>query len=206
MDWGADRATLLRLYRTLVRSKLDYGSVIYGSAKKHVLRALDPIHHQGLRNALGAFRTTPIKSLYAKAGQPSLEYQHMKLAFNYVLKLKSLSRNPCHEVVFEAPLSDFSAVTKRCEGAGRKRETAMCRLRVGHMWLTQSYLLKNEQQPFCYACDSLYTVRHILIECPDFQDTRRIYFSVTDLYRLFREVSPFRIVGYLKDLGVYGKI
>ncbi|GFO34087.1 ribonuclease hi [Plakobranchus ocellatus] len=95
---------------------------------------------------------------------------------------------------------------RRGEGAGRKRETAMCRLRVGHTWLTQSYLLKNEQQPFCYACDSLYIVRHILIECPDFQDTRRKYFSVTDLYRLFREVNPFRIVGYLKDLGVYGKI
>ncbi|GFO29303.1 ribonuclease hi [Plakobranchus ocellatus] len=251
----------------------------------------------------------------------------MKLAFNYVLKLKSLPRNPCHDVVFETPLSNFSAVTKseanlvanifehfknanislniidnlhvqcpppweehnitvdisltkqskentsiqgnenvdklakaalnrtstsgklicysdlkpkintyiksvwqrdwdaeganklhevlpnlgedlhrRGEGAGRKRETAMCRLRVGHTWLTQRYLLKNEEQPFCYACDSLYTVRHILIERPDFQDTRRKYFSVTDLYRLFREVNPSRIVGYLKDLGVYGHI
>ncbi|GFO06208.1 ribonuclease hi [Plakobranchus ocellatus] len=29
------------------------------------------------------------------------------------------------------------------EGAGRKRETVMCRLRVGHTWLTQSYLLKK---------------------------------------------------------------
>ncbi|GFO22158.1 ribonuclease hi [Plakobranchus ocellatus] len=66
--------------------------------------------------------------------------------------------------------------------------------------------LKNEEPPFCYACDSLYTVRHTLIECPDFQDTRRKYFSVTDLYRLFREVNPSRIVGYLKDLGVYGNI
>ncbi|GFN87432.1 RNA-directed DNA polymerase from mobile element jockey [Plakobranchus ocellatus] len=37
---------------------------------------------------------------------------------------------------------------RRGEGAGRKRETAMCRLRVGHTWLTQSYLLKNEEQPF----------------------------------------------------------
>ncbi|GFN82299.1 retrovirus-related pol polyprotein from type-1 retrotransposable element r1 [Plakobranchus ocellatus] len=89
-DWGADRATLLRLYCTLVRSKLDYGSVIYGSPNKHVLRALDPIHHQGLRIALGAFRTTPIKSLYAEAGEPSLEHRRMKLTFNYVLKLKSL--------------------------------------------------------------------------------------------------------------------
>ncbi|GFO10087.1 RNA-directed DNA polymerase from mobile element jockey [Plakobranchus ocellatus] len=95
---------------------------------------------------------------------------------------------------------------RRGEGAGRKRETAMCRLRVGHTWLTQSYLLKNEEQPFCYACDSLYTVRHILIECLDFQDTRRKYFSVTYLYRLFREVNPSPIVDYLKDLGVYGNI
>ncbi|GFN95937.1 ribonuclease hi [Plakobranchus ocellatus] len=95
---------------------------------------------------------------------------------------------------------------RRGEGACRKLETAMCRLRVGHTWLTQSYLLKNEDQPFCYACDSLYTVRHILIECLDFQDTRKKYFSVTDLYRLFREVNPSRIAGYLKDLGVYGKI
>ncbi|GFN98722.1 ribonuclease hi [Plakobranchus ocellatus] len=80
---------------------------------------------------------------------------------------------------------------------------------AGFGWATrgsQSYLLKNEEQPFCYACDSLYTVRHILIECPDFQDTRKKYFSVTDMYRLFREVNPSRIAGYLKDLGVYGKI
>ncbi|GFO13714.1 ubiquitin-protein ligase e3b [Plakobranchus ocellatus] len=95
---------------------------------------------------------------------------------------------------------------RRGEGGGRKLETAMCRFRVGHTWLTQSYLLKNEDQPFCYACDSLYTVRHILIECLDFQDTRKKYFSVTDLYRLFREVNASRIVGYLKDLGVYGNI
>ncbi|GFO27419.1 ribonuclease hi [Plakobranchus ocellatus] len=111
-DWGADRATLLKLYRTLVRSKLDYGSVVYGSTKKHVLRTLDPIHHQGLRIAVGAFRTSSIKSLYAEAGEPSLEHRRTKLAFNYILKLKSLPRNPCHDVVFEAPLSDFSADSK----------------------------------------------------------------------------------------------
>ncbi|GFN76791.1 ribonuclease hi [Plakobranchus ocellatus] len=89
------------------------------------------------------------------------------------------------------------------DGAGRKRETVMRRLRMGHTWLIQSYLLKNEEQPFCYACDSLYNVRDILIECPDFQVTRRKYFSITDLYRLFREVNPSHIVGYLKELGVY---
>ena len=32
--WGADRETLLLLYRSLVRSELDYGCIIYGSARK----------------------------------------------------------------------------------------------------------------------------------------------------------------------------
>ena len=33
-SWGADQHTLLHLYRSLVRSKLDYGSVVYGSARE----------------------------------------------------------------------------------------------------------------------------------------------------------------------------
>ncbi|GFO12497.1 ribonuclease hi [Plakobranchus ocellatus] len=108
--------------------------------------------------------------------------------------------------LYEVLLNLGDDLHRRGEGAGRKWETLMCRLRMGHTWLTQSYLLKNEEQLFCSACDSLYTDRHILIECPDFQVTGRKYFSVTDLYRLFREVSHSRIVGYLKELGVYGNI
>ncbi|GFN73674.1 ribonuclease hi [Plakobranchus ocellatus] len=75
----------------LVQSKLDYGSFIYGSAKKYVLRDLDRIYHQGLRIALEAFRTSPIESLYAEAGEPSLEHRRTNLAFNYHLKFKVIS-------------------------------------------------------------------------------------------------------------------
>ena len=66
-SWGADRTTLLKLYRSLVRSKLDYGCIIYGSARKSYLQMPDPIHNQGLRLALGAFRTSPVASLYVEA-------------------------------------------------------------------------------------------------------------------------------------------
>ena len=66
-DWGGDRTTLLNLYRSLIRLKLGYGSIVYGSARKSYLKTLDTIHHQGLRLALGAFRTSPIESLYAEA-------------------------------------------------------------------------------------------------------------------------------------------
>ena len=32
-NWGGDRSVLLNLYRSLVRSKLDFGSIVYGSAR-----------------------------------------------------------------------------------------------------------------------------------------------------------------------------
>ena len=52
--WGADRKVLLNLYRTIIRSKLDYGSLICESARKSYLEMLDPIHHQGLSGVLGS--------------------------------------------------------------------------------------------------------------------------------------------------------
>ena len=39
-SWGADRTTLLKLYRSLVWSKLDCGCIIYGSAKNHIFKCL----------------------------------------------------------------------------------------------------------------------------------------------------------------------
>ena len=57
LDWGADRTTILHLYQSLVRSKIDYGSFIYGAAAKFHLKKLDAIHNTGLPLAffLGAW-------------------------------------------------------------------------------------------------------------------------------------------------------
>ena len=41
--------------------------IIYGSARKSFLQMLDPIHNQGLRLALGAFRTSLVASLFVEA-------------------------------------------------------------------------------------------------------------------------------------------
>ena len=88
-DWGADKSTLLKLYKSLVRSKLDYGCFIYGSARKSYLRCLDSIHHLGLRLALGALQTSPVESLYVEANEAPLSLRREKLALQYYTKLQS---------------------------------------------------------------------------------------------------------------------
>ena len=99
-EWGADRTTLLKLYCSLVRSKLDYGCIVYGSASKTALAKLDPVHNQGLRLSLGAFRSSPVESLYVEAHEPPLEIRRDKLALQYVLKLKANPESPAYDVVF----------------------------------------------------------------------------------------------------------
>ena len=106
-SWGADRTTLLHLYRSLIRSKLDYGSIVYGSARKSYLQMLDTVHNQGLRLALGAFRTSPVSSLNVEADEPSLWLRREKLSLQYAIRLAANSSNPAFEVTFPPQFQEY---------------------------------------------------------------------------------------------------
>ena len=74
---------------------------MYGSARKSYLQMLDPIHNQGLRLCLGAFRTSPVESLYVDAHEPCLSARRAKLSLQYASKIKSLPKHPAHNAVFD---------------------------------------------------------------------------------------------------------
>ena len=97
--WGADRTTLLRIYRAQIRSKLDYGCTIYGSATKTSLKMLDSIHHQGIRLSTGAFRTSPIESLYIESGEPSLSFRRDKLTLQMYTRLLGVQNSPAYDAI-----------------------------------------------------------------------------------------------------------
>ena len=69
-------------------------------ARKSYLQMLDPIHNQGLRLAVGAFRTSPVASLYVEADEPSLYSRREKLSLQYAIRLAANPSNPAHEVTF----------------------------------------------------------------------------------------------------------
>jgi hypothetical protein len=54
-DFGTDKNSLLLLYTSLIRSKIDYGAQVYSCAKKTHLNKLDTVQNTALRLALGPF-------------------------------------------------------------------------------------------------------------------------------------------------------
>lgn len=97
--WGADRKCLLHIYRSLVRSKLDYGSVVYGSARQSYLKRLDPVHNKGIRLATGAYRTSPLPSLYSESNEPALDSRRTQLMLTYVLRVRSSPNHICYNII-----------------------------------------------------------------------------------------------------------
>ena len=63
----------------------------------------------------------------------------------------------------------------------------LTRLRIGHTALTHSYLLKGEPPQICQACDPHITVKHILIECKNYQNERKISNLPNALQEILRE-------------------
>ena len=106
-SWGADRTTLLHLYCSLIRSKLDYGSVVYGSARKSYLQMLDTVHNQVLRLALGVFRTSPVSSRNVEADEPSLWLRRENLSLQYAITLAANPSNPAFEVTFPPQFQEY---------------------------------------------------------------------------------------------------
>ena len=99
-SYGADRRTLMLFYRSLIRSKLDYGCFIYDSASTSAKRTLDTIHHTALRIVTGAFRTSPVMSILADADEPPLSIRRKMLGMRYACKLRQFPAHPTYNSVF----------------------------------------------------------------------------------------------------------
>ena len=86
---GADTKCLLTIYKSLILSQINYGSIIYSTASENLLKILDPIHNEGIRISIGAFRTSPIDSILCYAGELPLKLLREKNILNYGIKRRS---------------------------------------------------------------------------------------------------------------------
>ena len=99
--WGSDTPTLLKLFKAFIRSKLDYGCMVYQSASHTTLKKLMPVQNEALRVCTGAFRTSPTSSLHIVCNETPPFLRHIQLSMQYIVKLRANAENPAYEYVFE---------------------------------------------------------------------------------------------------------
>ena len=90
--------------------------------------------------------------------------------------------------------------------SNRRESTVLSRLHIGHTLLTHSFLFKAEPPPVCVACDDLFTIKHILLDCIDFQDARNEFFSASSLKELFTKTDPRMIFNFLKEINLFYRL
>lgn len=99
--WGANPSIGLNIYRALIRSVIDYGSLIYGNASKAHLDKLDRLQFKAIRQVLGALRTSPTNALIAEAGEISLPIRRHFLGSKFILKIIAISKNYTRQKIAE---------------------------------------------------------------------------------------------------------
>ena len=95
-----------------------------------------------------------------------------------------LVSNKFHEILPKLPGKLLSFCNTR------KENTVLNRLHIGQSYLTHLFILKKEKVPVCVMCNTVLTIKHILIECVELLEVRKKYLEQKSLYSLFWNVSP----------------
>jgi hypothetical protein len=109
MWWGADQDVLFKIHQAVILSVIEYEAAAYGSSRKSILEKLNSTHHQGLRIALGAFRSTWIKILMCEAGSSKLDHQRLLIIAKTAIRSKTINEHPIKRKQEDATTNDQNA-------------------------------------------------------------------------------------------------
>ena len=123
-------------------------------------------------------------------------------------KWNSLSNNKLKNIGVKIGKFFFSNFYYRIE------EIKFTRVRLGHTRLTHSYHFTRDQVPICAQCNCLYTIEHILKNCPKFRNERKNHFnnftlsskSIEELLDRKNANKNISIINFLKSTNLFSEI
>jgi ribonuclease HI len=94
--WGASTSSLLMFYKSFIRGKIDYGSVIYDTAAKRNTVKIDRIQNMALRTITYTPQSTSSEALEVILGVPPLELRRQELRLNSAISALADEDHPAH--------------------------------------------------------------------------------------------------------------
>ncbi|XP_060880770.1 uncharacterized protein LOC132952480 [Metopolophium dirhodum] len=98
-SWGGDSASLLMIYKALIRSKTDYGSILLKNAKTNHLNMVQTKLNTAIRLSIGGFKSSPIESIRNIANEIPPNLRREKLLLLYCARTKRNINNPAIKVI-----------------------------------------------------------------------------------------------------------
>ena len=136
------KKTLLMIYMTLIRSKLDYGCQAYMSATPTQLNRLDVIQNTALRIATGAYRSTSSRALEVECNMMPLSLRREEFALKYWARSSLLGES----LPVNALVQDFAIYETKREKLSNKIPYA-----ITVQDLIKEHNLENTVSHFSYA-------------------------------------------------------
>ena len=106
--WGASINTLLTIYRTLIRSIIEYGDIVYDNTSNRNKQKLDSLQYQALKICCGSMTGSPLEALQNETGELPLELSRLKHQLIYYAKVKTNTKHPSQNLITYPPNTKFN--------------------------------------------------------------------------------------------------
>lgn len=119
------------------------------------------------------------------------------------------------EKTWKTNTSKLSEIKKDCRKwetsnrQSRREEIVLSRIRIGHCLFTHGYLFRGLEAPTCQNCDNTpQTVRHVILECPQFRKIREKLKLTGTLREMLQndEEKVAAVLKFLKETKYYKRI
>ena len=111
--YGSAKKPLLTVYKALIRSLIDYGSIVYDKSDPAYLESLQRIQNQALRLACGVNMSTPIVAMQNECGEMPLHLRRQLLIRHYRIKVQQTIDHPSASIFEKSDQTNTPAQLRR---------------------------------------------------------------------------------------------
>jgi len=124
-------------------------------------------------------------------------------------KILSSWQNYWNSITLSNKLKNIKKTIKKWNtppNLNRRQDTAITRTRIGHSFLTHSYLISKEPQPICEPCHTALTIKHIMEECPQYSQIRTDLNMPPTIAEALGENQSDKILTFLNITNIIKKL